>query len=238
MNNREHSMAGIRTVVVAIALAVVIFLLGSTFKFQKPRQLSKEELQAFQTQQAQKQYEQQVVSILQKVSSLVAIPNEIPQLAVVQDAEKIRTEKFFVNASNGDVVLVYADKVILYNPTANKVINMGSNTFFKIEKSAKTEQADSSAQKTSFVVDVLNGNSVKGAAAQFQKDHQLPEGVAYGKVVGAQGIKDATGVMVYMQNPALTAAEIQKLFPGATIATSPLPATEQSTADVVVVVGK
>ena len=66
--------------------------------------------------------------LIGKVGKLILLPtNEIPTVATVTDASKLKNQPFFKNASNGDKVLIYvkAKEAILYNPTRNLVITVG-----------------------------------------------------------------------------------------------------------------
>ena len=65
---------------------------------------------------------------LPKIQNLMTLPEETPQFATVSDVEKIRNQPFFSNAQNGDIVLVYQQsrKTILYRPTENKIIEVGT----------------------------------------------------------------------------------------------------------------
>ena len=79
-------------------------------------------------------YQQKMVQdatnkIVSAVGSLMALPAGTPQIATVADAVTLKkTEAFFANAENGDQVLVYTDKAILYRPSTNKIINVGPVT--------------------------------------------------------------------------------------------------------------
>lgn len=64
---------------------------------------------------------------LDKLSKLIDLPQgEDPQLAVISDITKLQSQPFFANAKNGDVVIIYnnARKAILYDPIANKIIDV------------------------------------------------------------------------------------------------------------------
>ena len=65
---------------------------------------------------------------LPKIQNLMTLPQETPQFATVSDVEKIRNQPFFSNAQNGDIVLIYQQsrKTILYRPTENKIIEVGT----------------------------------------------------------------------------------------------------------------
>ena len=66
---------------------------------------------------------------------MVLPKDETPTLATVSDPEKLKDQRFFVNAVKGDKVLVYslAKKAILYSPSLDKIIevapvNVGGET--------------------------------------------------------------------------------------------------------------
>jgi hypothetical protein len=53
------------------------------------------------------------------------LPDEKPQINTVTDAERFRVEPFYVNAQNGDKVLVFSRRAILYRPSTDKIIEIG-----------------------------------------------------------------------------------------------------------------
>lgn len=70
-------------------------------------------------------------SLTQRVGKLIDIPtDEDPAVATVNDVTKLRDQPFFAKAKNGDKVLVFAKakKAILYDPIANKIIEVGPVT--------------------------------------------------------------------------------------------------------------
>lgn len=74
---------------------------------------------------------QQVNIVKTEVGKLMILPkDEQPTLATVEDKTKL-TDKFLVaNAENGDRVLIYTKKqlVIIYRPSVNKIVAVGSVT--------------------------------------------------------------------------------------------------------------
>ncbi|OGF52259.1 hypothetical protein A3I27_01855 [Candidatus Giovannonibacteria bacterium RIFCSPLOWO2_02_FULL_43_11b] len=65
--------------------------------------------------------------IISSVSKIYYLPEtETPTIATVTDPAKLKSKIFFMNAKSGDKVLIYikADKVILYRPEENKIINV------------------------------------------------------------------------------------------------------------------
>jgi hypothetical protein len=68
-----------------------------------------------------------VEDIIKRVGRLVVLPqDEKPTVATVSDLDKLQGQPFFSQAKIGDKVLIYANarKAILYDPLADKVINV------------------------------------------------------------------------------------------------------------------
>lgn len=71
--------------------------------------------------------QQEVQMLVSEVGKLIELPKgEDPTIATVTDVEKLRTQPFFLNAQNGDKVLIYqnARKAIIYSPSLKKVIEV------------------------------------------------------------------------------------------------------------------
>ena len=72
-----------------------------------------------------------VKAITEKISKFMLLPNEIPSLFEVDDANTLKaSQPFFANAENGDKLLVYpiAAKAIIWSPSKNMIVNMGPVT--------------------------------------------------------------------------------------------------------------
>lgn len=58
---------------------------------------------------------------------MMALPTGSPSIAVVSDANLLKQKgEFFVSAKNGDFVIMYPEKVILFNPSDDKIVNVGT----------------------------------------------------------------------------------------------------------------
>ena len=69
----------------------------------------------------------EIQSLVKEVAVLVVVPiDETPTLATVSDPSALKGQAFFVDAIEGDKVLIYtnAKKAVLYRPSINKVINI------------------------------------------------------------------------------------------------------------------
>ena len=79
--------------------------------------------------QVTQQNPQDVVKFyVEKVSKLIDLPqDEDPQIATVTDLQRLKNQPFFAKAKVGDRVLLYTKnkKAILYDPLANKVMEVG-----------------------------------------------------------------------------------------------------------------
>lgn len=88
------------------------------------------------SQQVTQPVQDEVTTIVNEVGKLIVLPtDETPTVATVTDLSKLAGQPFFANAKIGDKVLIYtqAQKAILYDPIANKIIELapfsaGTNT--------------------------------------------------------------------------------------------------------------
>lgn len=64
-------------------------------------------------------------SVIEKVGRHYVLPSEEPKLVTIRDAAALRHDQpFFSQAEDGDVLLVYATKVILYSPKLDKIVEV------------------------------------------------------------------------------------------------------------------
>ena len=82
----------------------------------------------------------QAASIIEKVGKLAFLPeDETPTIATVSDPALLANQPFFAEAKKGDQVLIYtsARKAILYDPVANKIVNMATLNIGGVNKPAQ-----------------------------------------------------------------------------------------------------
>jgi hypothetical protein len=72
-------------------------------------------------------------AVLNKLKSIVLLPDDVsPNMAIVTNAALLKTATstaaFFVNAQDGDYLILYPNVAFLYDPNANKILNIGPVT--------------------------------------------------------------------------------------------------------------
>lgn len=76
----------------------------------------------------QEEIKKENAKLIEEVKKRISVPDdETPTVATVTDVEKLKGNQFFVNAKNGDKVLIYSStkKAILFRPDGSKVIEVG-----------------------------------------------------------------------------------------------------------------
>ncbi|MDR2524452.1 MAG: hypothetical protein LBC95_02870 [Candidatus Nomurabacteria bacterium] len=121
-NQRKTNKSGRAKLIIAALAVVVMAALVAVLVFQQIeiRRLNDPAASAEQAKADAKR-------LRDRVSKIQQVPDETPTLATVQDADKLREQEFFKDASNGDKVLIFteAKKAIIYRESDNRVINSG-----------------------------------------------------------------------------------------------------------------
>jgi hypothetical protein len=86
--------------------------------------------------------------LVKHIGTLISLPKEKPSVATISDKDKLGEQTFFKNAKNGDKVLIYtnAKKVILYRPSEDRIVEVGS---VNIKGTETEEEASPSPSPTS-----------------------------------------------------------------------------------------
>lgn len=116
-----------KTVVTLVIAILLVAAIGSAVTFYLMYDKANKELATLK-QNPQSSNEREAKEIVEKVGKLVDLPpNETPQVATVSNLERLKNQPFFAKAKIGDKVLIYPvnKKAILYDPIANKVLEIG-----------------------------------------------------------------------------------------------------------------
>jgi hypothetical protein len=93
----------------------------------------------------------EVKTLTDKLGKLIALPSdEEPNVATVLDQEKLKDQPFFVNAKNGDKIVIYSQKkvAILYRESENIIIEVAPLTMESPEPEASTTPTKAKAVET------------------------------------------------------------------------------------------
>lgn len=129
---------------ISITLLVLLVLVSSaSFYFYKKTVTLKTDPNA--------KAQEEAVSIVAQVGKLIILPEgETPTVATVSDPEKLKDQSFFAKAKVGDKVLLYqnAKRAYLYDPVANRVLEVAPINLGSANTSAQTPTPSSSKTTT------------------------------------------------------------------------------------------
>lgn len=102
-----------RTAIGLLAAISVIGATGSVFFF-------------IQFQRAQNSQEAAQKKIIQRISSVVALPDATPTAVTVTDKTKLGNKLLAARVENQDMLLIYSDakRIVIYRPGTKKVIDL------------------------------------------------------------------------------------------------------------------
>lgn len=166
---------------------------------------------------------QEMASLVAKVKNHIVVPtDEEPLIATVLDVEKLKAEQpFYAGAKNGDKLIIYSDKAILYDAVNDVLVNVGPVTI------------EGDLIKKILTVDIRNGSQTAGAAKTFATSLEQ-KGYKTGVVGNAANTNYKGVTLVNLKGKDLSALEAEY---GVTAVTA-LPDGElTSSADAVIIIG-
>jgi len=236
---KKRKSGGMATVIFAI-----LFLLASGgfgymyINYQKAQKqivnLSKPEVQDRLAQE-------EINQLLEKVGKHIILPEGEgePMVASITDAEKLVEEQpFYKGVQNGDKIIIYKTKALIYNPERDILVNVGP-VFMEPEEEQKaqneSDMADNEAVIGTLTIEIRNGSNVVGVATELSTTLSANTQYEVIEVVDASN-KNYTETMLIN----LTGENVNNLvqeLEGATI-TDALPEGEMSSiADVIIILG-
>lgn len=172
--------------------------------------------------------------LITRVNNLMVLPDEVPKIAMVTDATKLESEKFFRYANNGDQVLIFnnALKAVLYRPSINKIIDVAVVLPVISEKVLPTPTVASEQ-----TIALYNGTKKAGLTDVFEKllKEKFPNIIIVTKEKAIRSDFDKTIIVDVAQKDETVVKEMAQIL-GATI--SPLPNDEtKPEVDLIIILG-
>jgi len=178
----------------------------------------------------------EVTKLISEVGNLLVLPaSEQPTIATVSDVTKLADQPFFVNAKNGDKVLIYTQskKAILYRESINKIIEVAPVNI----GSSATNSPAATATPAAVSVSIYNGTTTSGLASTAQ--NKLTAAMSNATVVGTKDAKNSytkTVVVDLSGNQGQAATQIANLL-GATVATAVPDGEVKPSSDILIILG-
>lgn len=158
-----------------LILALVVVIGGLLFFNQRHNSAKLEQQLEELKQNPQKITQEETKSLLEKIGSLIELPDEQPTIATVSDLAPLKDQPFFARAQIGDKVLIYteAKKAVLYRLSTNKVIEVAPvnldapaqniNTENTVGSSSNANSSRSSSSNSNSSTSRSNSNSAVNA---------------------------------------------------------------------------
>ncbi len=101
---------------------------------------------------------QEIQQVITKVGEHYVLPKGEPKVITITGVETLKKDQpFFEQAKDGDILLVYGEKVILYDARVDKIIDIAQ---IRTDASSSASLSQVSAKKVNVVV--LNGTQITG----------------------------------------------------------------------------
>lgn len=207
----------------------------------------------------------QVSTLVAKVSQFLVVPSdEKPSVVVIHNAAELAAQQsFYKGAHDGDILIVYSSRAIIYDAKTNKLVNVGpiirndnppaspsptasgslpaGQAGATLTPSPNASASPAMAPKPEGItVDVRNGSSTAGLAGATASTIKKNKLFTIGKVGDAKGTYKETVVVDMTKAGTGKAAAVQELAKllKAKIVTKLPDGERASTADALVVVAK
>jgi hypothetical protein len=175
--------------------------------------------------------DKELEKILKDVGKLIVLPDSEPLVATVQDADALKkVQAFFEFSENGDRLLVYPDKALIYRPKDKRLINVGP-----VYRQGQQPGQPAASTDNPIRIDIRNGSQTQGAGSALADLLNGQQGVAVGNVANAANNDYTSTIIINLTGRGI--GNMQQ-FVGATQVLGSLPAGEAaSSADVLIIVG-
>lgn len=175
--------------------------------------------------------------LVKRVSSMVVVNEaEEPSIATVNNADGLRAENpaFYRDAENGDRLLIWSDRVVLYSESKQKIIAFHGFTLPKEPTPVVPDTRDVIAKAEEPVLEVRNGSGIAGKARTLS-DLLAAEGLTILKPALASKVYPKTFIAV--RSPEAFPQTIERLKFLVNAEVMSWPEEEDTKADIIVMVG-
>lgn len=193
----------------------------------------------------------QVEKLVEVVGKHVVLPEPLDisqvQVAAVQDAEKLKpVSQFFKDAQNGDQLIIFPTKLILFRPSENKVVNISAPSGIQqntesipdVVTSTTTGNGDTSEQKVvsrTLTVEIRNGSGKTGFAGVIKT--KLATFPQLNVIKTGNATKDSYATTVIVNKENFMLPDTSSVLKGTSQKELPEGETE-TTADILIILGK
>lgn len=191
----------------------------------------------------------QVAELVKVVGKHVVLPEPLDvskvQVAGVQDAEKLmQVSQFFREAQNGDQLIIFPTKLVLFRPSENKIVNISAPSGVQessesIPDITKVNTEDSSTEQKvvsrTLTVEIRNGSGKTGLAGVVKGKLATFPQLSVSKTGNAAKDSYETTVIVNKENFMLP--DISSVVKGSVQMNLP-EGEKETTADILIILGK
>ncbi|HUO75695.1 MAG TPA: LytR C-terminal domain-containing protein [Candidatus Paceibacterota bacterium] len=232
-----------------IIAAVVIVVVGISAAFVWSHQ-GADSLAKLASQPGAKVSGDQVDQLVARISQFMNVPSgETPSVVVLQNtADLAKQQSFYKDAQDGDILLLFSNRAIIYDALTNKLVNVGP-----IVQNSATPLPDGTASASASVtpspsatpgvpekvkVDVRNGTTKAGLAGATASTLKKNTWITIGSVSDAKATYTSTLIIDLSggTKPNAVAALAAQL--NGTVQTTIPKGEASSTADILVIVGQ
>jgi len=194
----------------------------------------------------------QVAKLVEVVGKHVVLPEPLDvsqvQVAAVQDAEQLmKVSQFFKDAQNGDQLLIFPTKLVLFRPSQNKIVNISAPS--GIQENAENipsvvasntstttgTQAGPIVESRTLTVEIRNGSGKVGLAGTIKTKFGVFPQLSVSKTGNAA--KDSYENTIIVNKEGFALPDVASVLKGSIQET--LPEGEAETkADILIILGK
>ena len=172
--------------IIAAWLFGILFIASGAGVVLQFRQLKALKLENFNLQEEKKrsQTKREITNdgdLITRLQQIIVLPSDTPTIATVKDLDSTTTRSaFLANAINGDKMLIFRDRAILFRVSEDKIVNMvgagnlsdvpGSTASSTpaIDASASGSATSESKSEVVKTLEIRNGTAIAGQAKVWQ----------------------------------------------------------------------